>query len=127
MNARPATLGNAEAIPSEELAAAKAHFATFADAAEERASAWRLENYLIWRTGWNGVARRHQANFVCSHDEAIGLVDRLCSCLHDWANAGVYDDTNPILGTYTRGNHRVCTKCGERDVLVTSRNNWSGD
>lgn len=127
MSTRPLTLGNAEAIPSAELEAAKSHFATFADAVEERATAWRLDNYLIWRTGWNSVARRYQENFVQSHDEAIALVDKLCACLHVWKNAGTYDDTNPILGTYTRGNHRVCSKCGEKDVLITSRNNWSGD
>lgn len=127
MDTRPATLGNAKAIPSDDLAAANAHFATFSDAGEERATSWRLDNYLIWRTGWNSVARRHQANFVRSHDEAIALVDKLCACLHAWSNVGRYDDTNPILGTYTRGNRRACTKCGKEDVVITSRNNWSGD
>ena len=126
MTTRPATMGSAEAIPSDELAAAKSHFTTFADA-DEVATKWRLDNYLIWRTGWNSVARRYQENFVHSHDEALALVDKLCSCLHNWSNSGRYDDTNPILGTYTRGNYRVCTKCEKQDVVITSRNNWSGD
>lgn len=127
MTTRPATFGKPSAIPSDELAAANAHFATFADAAEESATKWRLENYTIWRTGWNGVARRYQENFVHSHEEAIALVDKLCACLHAWENVGRYDDTNPILGTYTRGSRRSCTKCGKTDVVITSRNNWSGD
>lgn len=127
MMTRPATLGNAAAIPAEELAAAEAHFATFADANEESATKWRLDNYTIWRTGWNSVARRYQENFVNSHEEAIALIDKLCACLHHWERVGTYDDTNRILGTYTRGSYRACSKCGEKDVEITSRNNWSGD
>jgi hypothetical protein len=127
MTTRPVTLGNQSAIPVDEMDAANAFFSTFADASDERATKWRRDNYLIWRTGWNNVARRYQANFVCDHDEAIALVAKLCSCLHEWRSTGVYDDTNKILGTYTRGSYRECTKCGEKDVQITSRNNWSGD
>jgi hypothetical protein len=127
MTTRPATLGNKAAIPAEELDQATAHFATFADADDETATKWRLDNYLIWRTGWNSVARRYQANFVHSHEESLALIDKLCPCLHQWRAVGVYDDTNHVLGTYTRGHHRECTKCGEKDVQITSRNNWSGD
>ena len=127
MNTRAATKGNASAIPSDELDAANAHFATFAAADEEHATKGRLDNYKIWRTGWNSVARRYQDNCVHSHDEAIALVDKLCACLHNWQNTRRHDDTNPILGTYTRGNYRVCTKCGKEDLVITSRNNWSGD
>ena len=127
MTTRPVTLGNASAIPSDELDSANAHFATFADASDEKATEWRLYNYRLWRTGWNSVTRRHQANLVHSHDEALALVDKLCQCLHAWENVGRYDDTNPILGTYARGSRRACTKCGKEDVVITSRNNWSGD
>jgi hypothetical protein len=124
---RPATLGNREAIPVEELAAAETFFQTFLDSAEPQATEWRRENYLIWRTGWNSVARRYQANFVQSHEEALALVAKLCACLHAWETTGKYDDTNHILGTYTRGNRRTCSKCGFADVVITSRNNYSGD
>ena len=122
----PATLGREDAIPAVEMSAAEELFASFADA-DDRSTVWRRENYLIWRTGWNRVTRRYQANCVIEHAEAMALVRRLCACLHEWKVVGRYDSTNEYLGTYERGDRRECSKCGERDVKITRRNNWSGD
>jgi hypothetical protein len=122
----PSTLGRPDAIPESDLAEAEALFASFKDA-DERSTKWRRHNYTIWRTGWNGVARRYYEHCMFSHEDALELVKKLCACLHDWQNAGVYDSTNKYLGTYERGSRLVCAKCDETDVRITSRNNWSGD
>lgn len=119
-------MGKPAAIPADEMTAAEARFAAFNDA-DERSTKWRRENYIRWRTGWNNVMRRYQAHHVRSHDEVMGLIEKLCGCLHDWQNVAVYDSTDKILGTYERGSRRECSKCHERDVVITSRNNWSGD
>ncbi len=116
-----------ELVSSDDLAAAEECFASMRQASDERVTAWRRENYIRWRTGWNKVACRQDERFVHTHEEALASVVALCGCLHRWERTSMFENKNVWLGTYTRGFRRRCVECGVEDVEVTSSNNYSGD
>ncbi|WJZ48472.1 hypothetical protein [Actinomycetia phage DSL-LC01] len=115
---------NASKIPAEMRAAAEKVAAE--KSSSDREIEWRMQNWSAWMIGWSFNVRCYYPWFMMSPEEALQRMSDLC--MHDWASEPErMTSENKILGTWERGYHKTCKKCGEREYVRTGFNNWSGD
>lgn len=112
-----------ENIPTEDLAEAQQVAREMSE--DDSEYEWRMRHYIHLRIGWSWTVRCAYPWFMDSHADAMAFLREMCN--HKYGEKESYNDENRILGTYDRGYTEVCEKCGYRNRVRTSYNNWSGD